>query len=208
MAAVTTTAIGLGMSGYMAYQGAQKKKEAQGLLDNYDRTDLTNPYEDVKISTIGSDLLREENQRTAAGLIDASRGAGIRGIMGAIPKIQAQTNLENKEAQKYLDDQVTRREYAIAGDKTNIRAMKENRDNANIAALSSQVEAGNQDMWNGITGVAKSAIYGANNIDFTGEGNPDVETVSSGLTPIGINTMDRLKTKNPWAFDPIFSSIK
>lgn len=208
MAAVTTSAIGIGVSGYMAYQGAQDKKDGQNKLDNYDRNDLVNPYkEGVRISTEGTDLMREESQRTSANMVDASKDAGIRGIMGVLPRIQEATNAENRDAQKILDDQVQRRDYAIAGDETNLRAMKENRDNNNIAALSSQVEAGKQDMWNGITGVAKSTIYGANNIDFSTEREP-VEPVGDNLKPVGLTSLDKYKTKDPWALNSSSLNIK
>jgi hypothetical protein len=190
MAAITTTAIGIGMSGYQAYKGAKDKKAGEQALNNYERQDLNNAFENVKISTIGSDLLKEESQRTSANLVDASRNAGVRGILGGIPKIQEFTNNQNREAQKLLDDQVQKREYAIAGDETKLREIKEDRDNANLSAISSQIQQGNADMWNGITGVAKGAMYGANNIksadaktttDSSGSFNPGEQSFDNGI---------------------------
>lgn len=180
MAAITTTAIGVGISGYMAYQGEQDKKKAQAELNSYERQDLNNAFENVKISTIGSDLLREESQRTSANLVEASRNAGIRGILGGIPKIQEFTNNINREGQKILDDQVLKREYAIAGDDVKLRGEKEDRDISNISALSSQVQKGEADMWNGIGGVSKGISYGANNIDFS---KPETTDTSSSFNP-------------------------
>lgn len=210
MAAITTTALTVGISGYMAYQGAQEKKKAQNALNNYDRQDLKNPYENVQISTVGSDLMREESGRTSANLVEASRNGGIRSIMGTIPKIQSYTNLENRDAQKYLDEQVQKREYAIAGDETNMRAIKETRDNANISALSSQVDKGEQDMWNGISGMAKGVSYGANNIDFNSTGRTSVNSVDTpeqaGVVPLGGELKPSASTlKTPWYFDKKYS---
>ena len=91
-AAITTAAISVGVSGYMAYDSSQKKKKAQNEMNNYERQSLDNAFKNVQISTLGSDLMREENQRTTANLLDASKDAGVRGIMGAIPKILAQNN--------------------------------------------------------------------------------------------------------------------
>lgn len=176
-AAITTSAIGVGISGLKAYQGMKQKKEAQNELNDYERQDLTNAFENVKISTVGTDLMREENQRTSANLVDASRNAGIRGILGGIPKIQASTNDQNREAQVSLDNQVQKREYAVAEDNTRLRGIKENRDNANIAALSSQIDKGEQDMWDGITGAAKGISTIANNADFSSK---DANKNSSG----------------------------
>ena len=101
---------------------------------------------------MGSDLLREENARTSAGLTDALQQSGTRGIIGGIPRVVSATNQINQDAAKLLDDQQQRREYAIAGDNARIEGITEDRDNGNIAGLSSQVDAGRQDMWDGIMG--------------------------------------------------------
>lgn len=161
MAALTSAILGAGLAGYQIYEGAQQKKQAQAALDNYQRQELKNPYENIQISTIGSDLIRQESGRTTANLVDASRNAGIRGIMGNLPRIQAYNNLQNQEAQKYLDDQNIKRQYAIAGDETNLRQIREQRDFANISALGSQFNAGNIQMWDGIKGVGGALMYGA-----------------------------------------------
>lgn len=209
MAAVTTAAISIGVSGYMAYNAAEEKKEAKRAMNSYDRQDLKNPFENVQISTVGSDLMREESGRTSANLVDAVRQGGDRAIISAIPKIQAYTNLENRDAQKYIDDQVLKREYAIAGDETNMRAMKENRDNANIAAISSQIDKADQDMWNGISGVASGISYGANSIQATSKPPTVREPVApastlkpAGAIPLAKNTTPTVGyTTDPWALD-------
>lgn len=162
MAAITTAAIGLAASGYQVYSSEKKKKQAQNELNNYERQELTNAFENVKISTMGSDLLKEENARNTANLVDATRIAGDRTIIGGIPRIVASSNEVSREAAKMLDDQVKQKEYAIAGDKTRIQGITENRDISNISALSSQVDAANQDKWNGING-AISSIYSLGN---------------------------------------------
>ncbi|MGL4582977.1 MAG: hypothetical protein ACRCVU_08350, partial [Flavobacterium sp.] len=53
---------------------------------------------------------------------------------------------------KDLDDQVMRREYAIADENARLRGIREERDMQNINALSSQYMAGEQNTWNGING--------------------------------------------------------
>lgn len=172
MAAATVTALaGLGMSGYQAYQGHQNAKKANQAIKNYNRQDLdqSNPYENMSISTVGSDIMREESQRNNANAVEALRNGGTRGI-AMIPQVVAANNRQNQETRAYLDDQVTKRNYAIAGDKTAIRGMKEERENADLAGLGQQLQVGRQDMWSGIRGVASSAMYAANNIDWNGDG--------------------------------------
>ena len=162
MAAITSAAVGavgLGMSAYQAIDGANRQKKAQRELNNYERQELNNAFENVQISTMGSDLLREEGARTTANLVDATQMGGARTIIGGIPRVVGASNEINREAAKMLDDQVQNREYAIAGDNTRIEGITENRDIANIAGLSSQINAGRQDMWSGFGSALSSAAY-------------------------------------------------
>jgi hypothetical protein len=183
MAAATVASLGgLALSGYQAYQGAQDKKRAQNDLDNYKRQELVNPYENMQISTLGTDFMKEQSQLTSSGLIDASRNAGIRGVYGMIPKIVSYNNNINREAQILLDDQVQKRNYAIANDEIAMRDIREGRDNANLAGIGQRLEVGRQDMWSGLRGMGAAANYGANNINF-GSRTPQVE----GLQPMSVS---------------------
>jgi len=161
-AAITTSAIGVGISGYMAYQGAQEKKDAKAALNKYERQTLDNAFESIQISTLGSDMLREEASKTAATLVDASQNAGSRGVFANVPRIQQGINAQNREAAIDLDNQNNRRQYAIANDNARIEGITENRDIQNMGALSSQYQSGKQDMWNGITGMSKAISTGLN----------------------------------------------
>jgi hypothetical protein len=163
MCAAITSAIvgglGVGLSAYQAIDGANRKRKAQNELSDYERQTLDHAYKDIKISTMGSDLLREENARTTADMVDATQLGGTRAIIGGIPRIVATTNQINQKAAEMLDGQVMKRDYAIAQDNARIEGITENRDIANIAGLSSQVEAGRQDMWNGFSSALSSAAY-------------------------------------------------
>ena len=185
-AAVTTTAIGAGLAAYQTYNGAENKRKGEKALRDYERQDLdnSNAYESIPISTVGRDLMREESQRTAANAIDAIRNMGSRGT-AYLPGIVAANNTANREARSYLDDQVIRRNYAIAGDDANIRSMKENREEADLSGLGNQIQVGRQDMWSGFRGLGNAGIYGANNIDFSKE-NAVVDPISGKLKTTGL----------------------
>ena len=177
MAAATVTALaGLGIAGYQAYKGNQDQKNAKKALNNYNRQDLatSNPYENIPISTVGSDIMQEESQRNNANAVDALRNGGARGI-AMIPQVVANENRQNQEVRSYLDDQINKRNYAIAGDKTAIRGMREDRENADLAGLGQQLQVGRQDMWNGFRGMASSAMYAAKNIDWNGDGETETD---------------------------------
>jgi hypothetical protein len=186
MAAITTVAIGAAAAGYQSYQGKENKRKAQNALQDYNRQDLdkSNAYENIPISTVGSDLMREESQRNSANIVDAMRNGGSRGI-AMLPAVVANTNRQNQESRAYLDDQVNKRNYAISGDQTAIRGMKEDRENADLAGLGQQMQVGRQDMWSGIRGLGSAAMSFANN--YTTSPNPQVEGVTSHLSPASLN---------------------
>lgn len=166
MASVATSLLGTGLGVYQAIDGANRAREAKRELNEYDRQILDNAFKNVQIQTEGIDLMRDENARNSASIIDAASNSGARGIIGAAPRVVAASNAMNAEAARNLDDQYARRDYAIAGDNARIEGIIENRDNANIAALSSQANAGRQDFFSGALGAASGLAYGARNIDF------------------------------------------
>lgn len=185
MAAITTAAVGVASAGYKIYQGAQTKKKGEQAYNNFERQDLVNPYENIQISTVGSDAMREEAGITTASLVDSARNGGARGIFSSIPKIVELSNRANIEARSYLDDQAIKRDYAIAGDDTNIRSIQEGRDNSELEGIGNMIEVGRQDMWSGIRGMGSAAMYAANNVDF---GRANIKPIGGSLRTAGINT--------------------
>lgn len=155
--------IGAAAGGFQLFQGIKQTKEANEAEANFERPDLTNVYENQGISTIGSDLMREEAGRTSASLVDATRNAGIRGVFGGIPKIAAQNNSQNRNAQLYLDNQVQDRNRLIAGDNQRIQAMQEARDNQELAGIGALKQAGQENTFSGIRGIGNAgALMGMN----------------------------------------------
>lgn len=165
MAAITGTVLALGTAAYTVGSGIKAKNDAYSELNKYERQDLKNAFEDVQLSTLGSDLLREQTGAQAAQLVDAAQAAGSRGVASSVPKIQTGLNQANQIAAQNLDQQNQRREYAIAGDETRIQGIKENRDVQNINALSSQIQAADQNIQNGILGGMSALMYGARAMD-------------------------------------------
>jgi hypothetical protein len=172
MAAVTT-GIMAATAGFQLFKGISDTKKGQNALSNFDRGELKNVYEDMAISTVGSDLMREESGRTTASLIDASRGAGARGVYSNIPRIQAYNNSQNLEARSYLDKQVQERNYAIADDGRRIQQMQEQRDNQDLAGIGAQIQAGRENTFAGLRGIGNSLIYGIENSGSGEDGGED-----------------------------------
>jgi len=136
-----------------AKEGRAMQRDAQNELNDYERQALTNAYESVGINTAGSDLIRENGQQGAATFTDALQQGGSRAIIGGIPKVGAYLTETGQQAARNLDGQYINRDYAIAGDNANLRGIREGRDNQNIAALSSRINAGRNDYYNGAMAV-------------------------------------------------------
>lgn len=159
MGAGAAIAGGLGVANGLSQMisGAKEKNQARNDLENYQRQQLENVQKDRTVSTLGSDLQREEQARLASTQISALQGAGTRGLVGGLGKVEAGNQRVNQQISADLDMQQKEIDAAIAQDDANIRAMQENRENADISALSSQYQSGKQDqntgIGNAITGV-------------------------------------------------------
>jgi len=176
------TALAIGTAAYGIYSSEQKKKEAKRNLNDYERQALDNAFENIQISTMGSDLLKEQDGITSASMVDSAQQAGTRGILSTLPKIVGYTNSVNQEAAKMLDDQNQRRSYAIAGDNARIEGITENRDVANIAGYSSQINQAQQDTNSYIMGGLSAASLLEKEINARIEKNKGNEVPESVLT--------------------------
>ena len=153
MAAATTILMGgaaLAGSGLQIAQGLKQTKEGEAALNDFERQELENIFEDMPISLLGSNIRREDTSQMNANLTDAARNSGIRGVFGALPRIQAMGNQAARQNQLDVDNQVMKRNYAIAGDEGRIQGMQENRDNQDLAGIGQQISVGQQNTMSGI----------------------------------------------------------
>jgi len=163
MAAGSTIAmggIGLLGSGFQALKGAKDARDAKNALENYNRQELSNVAEGLQVSTLGSDLQREEQARLAASQVGALQGAGVRGLVGGLGRVEAGNQMVERQIGADLDMQQKQIDQMYAQDQAQIRGMQEQREVADISGLSSQYSAGNQMMWDGIGGIAQTGISG------------------------------------------------
>lgn len=165
MGATSIISGGLGLAGglYQTLQGARQEKEASRALADYERQQLNNVANNVEVSTLGADIQRQEQSRLASSQIDALRGGGTRALLGGLGRVEAGNQAVNQRIAADIDMQQKQIQQLQAEDEARIRAMRENRENADIAALSSQVQAGRQDMWGGIGNMVRG-------VGMTGQG--------------------------------------
>ena len=145
-------------SGIQAISGAKQRRDAKNALENYQRQNLENVAEGLQVSTLGADLQREEQARLASSQVGALQGAGARGLLGGLGRVEAGNQMMNREIAANLDAQQKQIDQMYAQDQANIRGMQEQREVSDIAGLSSQYNAGNAMLWQGIGGIAQSGM--------------------------------------------------
>jgi len=138
---LATAGIGL----YQTIKGSKEKRDAQKMLEAYQRQQLQNQAENLRVSTLGADLQREEQARLASTQVDALQGGGTRALVGGLGRTEAGNQAVNQQIGADLDQQQIANDREMMNEEIRIRGMKENRENADIVALSSQYQAGKQD---------------------------------------------------------------
>ena len=183
--------IGLGIQGISSVfqfgKGRRQEKQAQRALNEFEFQDLENAYEDIPISTLGSDLIREESARTTSSVLSAARGSGIRGLLGALPAIQSQNNNVNRQAQLDLDNQAQQRNRLIAQDNQNIRAIQEQRDRDELQGIGNLLNTGQQNSFSGLRGLANVGLSAASN--FGGQGAGAAQQAQGTISKVPTSTL-------------------
>jgi len=200
MGAMTAiAATGALASGIQAISGAKQRRDARQELENYERQNLENIAEGLQVSTLGADLQREEQARLAASQVGALQGAGVRGLVGGLGRVEAGNQMMNREIAANLDAQQKQIDQMYAQDQANIRGMQEQREVGDISALSSQYNAGNAMMWQGIGGIAQSGMAALSGGLGKGTGDNTGTTDTTNITattPQGATQFDIAKNLN------------
>lgn len=193
MAIGTTAAIigGLGAAGGAAQSiiGANQARDARRAIDNFQRADLVNPAENLRISTLGADLQREQANRAQSNIIDAIRMGGSRAIIGAAPALAAQSNLLNREIAAGLDQQMLNREAAIADGAFRVQQLQERRDEADLRGLGNLYNVGQQNLFGGFDDIATAGMFIGQNLEGNQNRTPFVAPIPTfggyGLAQVG-----------------------
>jgi hypothetical protein len=209
MPIATSTAIALGVaaaaSTAQTVSGAVRTSRARKALENFQRQELRNVTEGMRISTLGAELQTQEAQRRFATSVDALRAGGVRGLVGGLGAVEQQQQAAQQQIAAGLDVQQQRIEQIRAQDEANVRAMQEQRESSQIAGLGAEMAAGRQQVQAGLQGIGQTAIATATSMESfgqqSGEGVGDVvsgiqsgQDVSAGIA--GLNQNQALRAIN------------
>jgi hypothetical protein len=181
MAAITSAAVAVAGGAFQAINGAKQAREAKNALQNLKIPEQTNVYKDLQVSTLGANLQKEQLGMQFSSGVDALRSGGIRGIVGGLGALNTQQNMANRQIGADLDMQQKQIDQLVAQDEARIQGVSENRYQADVAALSSQYNAGQQSMMQGISGVAQGVASGAQMIQSNNQFNKMMDSGKSAF---------------------------
>ena len=184
---VASAGISAGLGIYQAIKGSKEQRDASRALNEYQRQQLDNAYDNVQVSTRGADLQREEQARLASSQVDALQGAGTRALVGGLGRVETGNQRVNLGIGANLDEQQKAIDQMKAEDDVRIRMMQENREQNDINALSSQYQAGKQDANMGMGNIVQGFGSLGNQIGFN-RMNPNVQNTAnpSSASPLVI----------------------
>ena len=132
--------------------------KAKRALENFQRQELRNITEGMRVSTLGAELQTQEAQRRFATSVDALRSAGVRGVVGGLGQQEQLQQRQQQQISADLDRQQQQIEMMRAQDEARIRAMQEQRESAQIAGLGSEMAQGSRMAQAGLGGLASTGL--------------------------------------------------
>lgn len=171
MAVATAAAIAAGISvaagTAKTIMGASQAKRAREKLNRFQRQELKNVAEGMRVSTLGADLKTQESQRRFSTAVDALRSGGVRGVVGGLGAQEMLIQNEQAAIAAELDRQQVAIEQIRAQDEAAIRGMTEQRQSFDMNLLLGEKAAGKQMVAAGIGEMTSGLTFAAMNM--TGE---------------------------------------
>lgn len=183
-AAIASTGIGL----FQGISNLDKAGKTRRQIENFQRQELKNPFENVQISTAKADQQTEANNVNLASSVEALRRTGTRGVLSGIPRLNQSNILLQNIISSDLDRQDRERQILIAQGDERIRNIRENREERALQGLGQQLQTARQDAFSGFSNAIQSGLAISSSLQGGGEnGGSTREPVSavSELTPFG-----------------------
>jgi hypothetical protein len=181
---------GTAISAATSIGGAIQTGNAKKALDNLDVPTLENPFDNARISTMGSDIIKEEGQRRTANILGTLQGGDARNMFTALPSLVAMNNQINQQAALDIDRQMLNREDKKAEYEGRLNDIEEQRYQGELAGYGTLMNVGQQNMWNGINGAITSMGALGRSMDSNQSGvlNPEAKVIGGDLKPAGLSS--------------------
>ena len=161
MAVATATALAIASTGMAAFQvgkGLVDAKKSRDAIENFNRQELVNPFEDTQVSTLKSEQQTDANLSNVATTVDALQRTGTRGVLGGLPKISESNILLQNLISLDLEEQDQRRDLLIAKGEEDIRGIREGREVNALAGLGVALQTARQDTTSGVSNLVSSGL--------------------------------------------------
>lgn len=217
MAAITGAVIAAGTAAYSISQSvkaAKEKKAAAEAINSQRAPELTNSGENLRVSTLGSDLERQDQQQLAANQTQAAQEAGTRGVIGSVGKIAAGNQAVNSKIAAGLDEQQKNIDFYKAQDQSNIRGMNEQRFKDKLAALSSQYNSAKDSQQQNIGNAISATGQAVNSYGYMKSlQTPSTQSTTNPLSPQQVRQdqtylYNQFKNGNPLPNQPYVQNVK
>lgn len=182
VALVAVAAVGAGLSVYQTIDAKKKEKEAKQAADQYKRQELTNPAQNIQVSTRGSDLQKEAVNTQVSTALDGLRFGGSRAIMGGMPNLYDFMMRSNQQIAANLDQQENDNQKIIADGNASVQRLNEQRERDDLLGIGNAISVANNQYNGGITNTIQSGsamISAANEINSNGIGIQKMKPISS-----------------------------
>lgn len=198
MAAVTSAVVAVGAAGYQIYNAEKQKKDAKDALKDFNQQELSNPFENLKISTLATDRQREAALSQSASSIDALQRGGTRSVLAGVPKLSESNILLQNLISEDIERQEQQRDILIAKGEDRIQTLREQRELGALQGIGQQLQTARQDSANGVVNAVSGALAvgsALNQSDFS-FGNPTSKQTESKKP---IETTPKVPTNNELA---------
>ena len=157
-------------AGALAIGGNRRRKRAERELRKLIPPELSNPYANLRVSTLGADQASQNQSQQNANIIQAAQRGGVRAMASVTPQL-TQSNIEqNRNIAANLDQQFVQNDRLEAQGAERIRNMHEARYNNTLAGLQAERSAGLQDTYTGLGQLG--VTLGSMGSNFMGQNNP------------------------------------
>lgn len=194
--AISTGVAAIGAAGSIAkfFEGADMQRNAQKYINDFKWQDLSNPYQNLQVSTLGSDLQKEQSNLAASQDVNALQQGGTRALVGGLGRVEAQRNLTNRTIASNLDEQQKAIDRMKAQQDVANQQMIENRQANELQGYGQMMNVGLGMKYQGINDLANVAGAGATSLQSMNEGEgfggftPQVQSIAP-TTPQGLNPL-------------------
>lgn len=158
IALVAVAAVGLGLSVYQTVDAKKKQKEAEQAAAEYDRQNLSNPYENLQVSTLGADLQQQNLNNQVSTATDVLRSGGARAVIGGLPSIYDNVIQANQQIAAGLDQQYNQNQQLSAQGNAMVQNMNEQRENNDLLGIGNAINTARQEYNQGLSNTIKSGV--------------------------------------------------